>query len=451
MKLKQILARLTELKSEIGEMGKLPKEVLQKINYKFRLDWNYYSNRMEGGTLTREETRSVMVGNITVSGKPIKDVMEMNGHDEVVRELLRMGKGEVRISEKRIKEIHKAIIKETDDSDKNKQIGVWKMAPNEIINYKGEKIRFTAPGDVAAEMHDLLNRTNAQLDAFFANKKDAEHPLIIAADFHLGFVSIHPFFDGNGRTARILMNLILIACGYPPIIINDTDKKAYYQYLADIQAYGGDKVLMYQHMAELLLRSLTLVKDAAEGKDIEEKDDLDKRLDLLKKRTEAKNKNAIQLTKNDIDIFHFLDRNPILLSEALYRTHSELYSLFASNNVVIALNGKAKKVDAYEEIPIVTKNLYHDSGRLTINDYEIFFYCYQYKDAGTDSFDIKWGVKFVFEIARYEVYVFNQDKPGKLIFKKMYHQSLEVDEIEIMQREYKMNTLDEIDAKHENQ
>src|SRR5690554_3493545 len=127
MKLIQILERLREVKSEIDELGKLPKEVLQKINYKFRLDWNYYSNRMEGGTLTREETRSVMVGNITVDGKPMTDVMEMNGHDLVVREILKMGSGEVRISEKRIKDIHKAILQETEDVDRNRQIGNWKL------------------------------------------------------------------------------------------------------------------------------------------------------------------------------------------------------------------------------------------------------------------------------------------------------------------------------------
>jgi len=386
-----------------------------------------------------------MVGNITVAGKPIKDVMEMNGHDEVVRELLKIGKGEVRISEKRIKEIHKAIIKETDDPDKNKQIGAWKTESNEIINYKGEKIRFTPPSDVAVEIHDLLNTTNAQLDAYFANKKEAVHPLIIASNFHLGFVSIHPFFDGNGRTARILMNLILIACGYPPIIINDTDKKAYYQYLADIQVYGGDKNLMYNQMAELLLRSLTLVKDAVAGKDIEEPDDLDKRLELFKKITENKESHTIQLNKNDLDSLFFLDRNLILLSEALFRTHSELVSLFSGNEVVLTLNGKAKKITAYEEIPIVTKNLFHNAGASTLNDFVLFFYCEQFKNAGVNSFDISWSVNILFKKTRYEVYTRNQKKE-ELLLKKMYHQPLETDEIEKLQRIYKKNMIDEIDS-----
>lgn len=334
MQLKQILERLTELKAEIGELGKLPKEVLQKINYKFRLDWNYYSNRMEGGTLTREETRSVMVGNITVDGKPIKDVMEMNGHDAVVREILKMGKGEVRISEKRIKEIHKAILKETEDASKNKQIGKWKTAPNEIINYKGEKISFTAPADVAGEMHELLNKTNAQLDAYFAGKKEVEHPLIIAADFHLGFVSIHPFFDGNGRTARILMNLILIACGYPPVIITDNGKQAYYQYLADIQAYGGDKELMYYQMAGLEMRSMIMVLNAAKGEDIEEEDDIDKEINLI----QLQNQNKV-LTKAPLLVYQVFEVVREGIWDKLKITLTKFDKLFSDSKTKRILNG----------------------------------------------------------------------------------------------------------------
>src|SRR5689334_8074347 len=101
-KIKQI-ERLQEV---IEQHGKLPQEVLNKINYKFRLEWNYTSNSMEGNSLTRQETRSVMVGNITVEGKPIKDVLEVKKHNEVISEIMKIGKGELNISEKKIKEIH---------------------------------------------------------------------------------------------------------------------------------------------------------------------------------------------------------------------------------------------------------------------------------------------------------------------------------------------------------
>src|SRR5689334_15305184 len=116
--------QIDQLQQKINAYGELSSEVKKKINYKFRLDWNYYSNTMEGNTLTIDETRSVMVGNITVDGKPIKDVLEMKGHDEVIANILKIGKGELRISEKRILDIHKGIMHEEDESNK-KKIGKW--------------------------------------------------------------------------------------------------------------------------------------------------------------------------------------------------------------------------------------------------------------------------------------------------------------------------------------
>lgn len=286
MNLAAILYQIEETQQKIAAYGKFDPEILKKINYKLRLDWNYYSNRIEGGTLTREETRSVMVGNIDVRGKPIRDVMEMNGHDQVVREILQIGKGKLRISEKRIKEIHTAIMYEEEENDKPK-IGEWKTLSNEIIGYKNEKIDFSAPYDVPELIHDLLDRTNAALDKI-NDQKPAPHPVILAADFHVDYLTIHPFFDGNGRTARILTNLILISCGFPAIIIKDSLKETYYQYLGDIQAYGGDKKLLQAFIAERVLESQQLVLDALEGKEIEEPDDLEKSILLLKQELATK-------------------------------------------------------------------------------------------------------------------------------------------------------------------
>lgn len=169
MKLTEILHTIDENQKKITSYGTFNFDILKKINYKLRLDWNYFSNRMEGGTLTKEETRSVMVGNIDVSGKPIKDVFEMKGHDTIVREVLRMSKGEARLSERRIRDIHKAIMYE-EDADRVKEIGNWKSYANEIITYQNEKINFTSPGKVAEEIHDLLNRTNAYFDKFLKVK-----------------------------------------------------------------------------------------------------------------------------------------------------------------------------------------------------------------------------------------------------------------------------------------
>ncbi len=93
MKYTDIKNKIDSIKEKISTNGKLTKEQLNKINNKFRLEWNFNSNSMEGNTLTIEETRSVMVGNLDVRQKPIKDVLEMKGHDEVISDILKIGKG----------------------------------------------------------------------------------------------------------------------------------------------------------------------------------------------------------------------------------------------------------------------------------------------------------------------------------------------------------------------
>lgn len=285
MKIKEKLRTIDQLKAKIDSYGKLSPEIFKKINYKFRLDWNYYSNNMEGNTLTKDETRSIMIGNITIHGKPIRDVLEMRGHDAAITEILKIGKGELNISEKRIKDLHRAIMHEETEENKGK-IGAWKTVENYILNYKDERFDFVKPEDVAEEMHKLINWLSAEGEK--QGKQDELHPAILAIEFHLRYLTIHPFYDGNGRTARILMNLILISKGYPPIIIKTTDKERYYQYLADIQGYQGSRDFYYDLMIDLQIRSLKLVEAAIAGEEIEEPDDIDKRINVLLGKLEQK-------------------------------------------------------------------------------------------------------------------------------------------------------------------
>jgi len=301
------------LREQIASHGKLTPEQLKKINYKFRLEWNYNSNSMEGNTLTIEETRSVMVGNIMVDKKPYKDIAEMKGHDEVISDILKIGKGELRLSEARIKQIHEAIMYEETEEEKAK-IGKWKQTNNYIYNYKGERFDFVDFKEVSDKMHDLLNRTNADIDAIQNNKKKALHPLDVAFNFHLEYVNIHPFYDGNGRTARILTNLILIALGYPPFWITEPQRAPYSNYLGDIQGYGGDPDLFHNFLAELVLRSQQLIIDVIEGRDIEADDDLDKEIAVWKRQLEKKDE--------------LITRDFVVLSKVYHKSLRSLFILY---------------------------------------------------------------------------------------------------------------------------
>jgi Fic family protein len=335
MSFKDLLATIDENQQKIAAFGIFDDEILKKINYKLRLDWNYYSNRMEGGTLTKAETRSVMIGNIDVKGKPFKDVAEMTGHDKIILEVLKMSRGELRIAEKRIKEIHKAIMYE-EDPEKFAQIGQWKKDPNEIIGYKNEKISFTQPGDVAEEVHKLLDKMNAELDKIFAGK-EALHPVALAAQFHIDYVSIHPFYDGNGRTSRILTNILLMSCGYPTIVIKDEHKQAYYKLLGDIQAYGGKADLFYSFIAERVIDTQQLVLDALEGKDIEEKDDIDKEILLFKRELDANEQVGTIKKSNEVIVKLYKDHLKYFFDQ-LIEKHQQLDELFAENSFQRMIN-----------------------------------------------------------------------------------------------------------------
>lgn len=93
MSLEKKIKNVDTLKEQIDAHGEFSDDLLKRINYRFRLDLNFYSNSIEGNTLTRFETKSVMTGNITIEGKPLKDLLEMKKHDQVVQDILKMGRG----------------------------------------------------------------------------------------------------------------------------------------------------------------------------------------------------------------------------------------------------------------------------------------------------------------------------------------------------------------------
>ncbi len=172
------------LQADILERGLIPTELLNKINYKLRLEWNYTSNSMEGNSLTKRETRTVMVGVIDVNDKPIKDVIEIRNHDKVISTIMKIGKGELNISESRIKEIHKGIMYE-EDPEKQKYIEFsGKNTDNYMINFQGERYDFVPHTEVKERMHDLINWTNTEKEKIQYKKKDAVHPVSLALKFH---------------------------------------------------------------------------------------------------------------------------------------------------------------------------------------------------------------------------------------------------------------------------
>ena len=438
MKYTDIKNKIDSIKEKISTNGKLTKEQLNKINNKFRLEWNFNSNSMEGNTLTIEETRSVMVGNLDVRQKPIKDVLEMKGHDEVISDILKIGKGELRISEKRIKEIHVGIMHEEDPERKNK-IGKWKSENNEIINPKGEKYTFVDKELVQEKMHDLLNRTNAAIDDIFSNNKKAIHPIDIALKFHLEYLEIHPFYDGNGRTARILTNLILIALGYTPFWFTKSERSIYYNYISDIQGYGGNKEAFYLFIAGLIERPEQLALDVINGKNIEEFDDFEKELALFKTQLKNVDDNVV-LKSNEIikDLYYNSFRK---LFEQLIEKTKNIDEMFVekefinSQNETISRNQVLAHFDSFFEnlFEKQTNSIEYSFGEnekpKKINVLRLGIIYKGFKYDGTNTFEQYTNIWIMFKEYSYVINDTNSFTENQFISKKLYTNPLSESEI----------------------
>lgn len=282
----ETLERAEQLKAELDSLRPLDSEAEARIIQKFRLDWNYHSNNIEGNSLTYGETKALILFGITAQGKPLKDHFEITGHNEAINWVLDLVKGETELTEVFIRELHTLLLKEsswkeavTPDGKATRrkiEVGKYKTQPNHVITITGETFYFATPEETPVKMQELVEWFREE------KSKSDVNPIILAALFHYKFIRIHPFDDGNGRVARILMNFILMQFGFPPVIIKTEDKENYYAVLrlADADQLGP----FIEYITANLLRSLEIMIRGARGEEIEEPEDLDKELALLEKR-----------------------------------------------------------------------------------------------------------------------------------------------------------------------
>lgn len=282
--------RAVILKAELDSLRPLSREQELRIMQKFRLDWNYHSNRIEGNSLTYGETKALIMFGLTAQGKPLKDHIEIEGHNEAIEWILDIVKGDYPLTESFIREVHTLLLKESYTVDaitaeglptkKRVEIGRYKSQPNHVLTNTGEIFRFATPEETPAMMGELVEWYRERMNSASVN------PILLAAEFHYKFIRIHPFDDGNGRTARILMNFILMQFNYPPVIIKTEEKQQYFAALR--QADSGIFEPFLNFIAINLVQSLELMIRGAKGESIEDADDFDKELALLEKRLESR-------------------------------------------------------------------------------------------------------------------------------------------------------------------
>ena len=209
------------LKNELDSKRPIPKETLKSLRESINLEWTYNSNGIEGNTLTLRETQVVLEG-ITVGGKSIKEHLEAIKHEKAILFLDDLVKDNEPISEWNIKNIHQLILKDID----NENAGRYRK---ENVTIKGAT---HIPPDYL-KVPELMEKL-----ILTYNTWNEYHPIIQAALLHGELVKIHPFVDGNGRTSRLLMNLVLMNNGYNPVIIKKESRLKYYEALDKAHTTG---------------------------------------------------------------------------------------------------------------------------------------------------------------------------------------------------------------------
>jgi len=266
----------------------ISKKDKNRLDEKFRLEFNYNSNHLEGNTITYQDTKALLLKDI-VSGNTytFRELEEMKAHDvafEVVKTWALDFSRE--LTQGDIRELNRLILvkdfwkdAQTNDgqpSRKKIKVGEYKDTPNSVRLQNGEIFNYADPIEVPAKMKDLLD--------WYNNNNSMIHPLALATEFHHRFVLIHPFDDGNGRISRLLMNYIFIRNRFPPVVIKSIDKQKYLNALrlADI----GKIDEFVDFIADQLMWSLEISLMAAKGEIIDEKGDFKKKIDLLAKKKE---------------------------------------------------------------------------------------------------------------------------------------------------------------------
>lgn len=206
----ELLAEIAALKGELAALRPLREEALRAVQKSFDVELTYTSNAIEGNTLTLRETAELIEHGLTVGGKPLRDHLEAEDHYAAVLWVREIASGAQPIDEALVCELHRRIVLRSQPEI----AGVYSRLPRRVA---GSRAVFPNP----AKIPDLMAAFGGWLAA-----ADPQDP-IASFEAHRQLTAIHPFADGNGRTARLLMNLLLLRGGYPPIAVRPEDRASY--------------------------------------------------------------------------------------------------------------------------------------------------------------------------------------------------------------------------------
>jgi Fic family protein len=202
-------------KEKYNEIYKsLPSEIIENYENDFKVRFTYNSTGIEGNTLTISETKLIIEDKISVGGKELKEIYEIDNNNKAFLYLIKSKNENIKLDENLLKDVHEIVMKNII------QGGIYR---NHDVYISGSNHQPPSPANAYYQMKNYFKEIQSQ----------KLHPIELSAYVHAEFTKIHPFVDGNGRTARLLLNYILIINKYPPIIIKKEDRLFYYDCLEE--------------------------------------------------------------------------------------------------------------------------------------------------------------------------------------------------------------------------
>lgn len=237
--MKDIFIEIDTLKEQLSL---LREQQSDKVAKAFDIEYTYESNKIEGNTLTLQETALIIEKGLTIGGKSLNEHLEATNHYFAIDFIKEIAKDREPITERNVLSIHKLILQSID----NKNAGAYRSVQ---VLISGAKHVPPQPYLIQKEMENLF--------IWYSENKEVLHPVELAALMHEKLVTIHPFIDGNGRTARLLMNLILLQHGYPIAILKgDAESRLQYYHTLETAQMEHNNAPFITLIAENLLNTM---------------------------------------------------------------------------------------------------------------------------------------------------------------------------------------------------
>ncbi|MGI8744792.1 MAG: Fic family protein [Bryobacteraceae bacterium] len=245
----EILTSIAAKKKRLDELRPLSAKALANLEHYYDIELTYTSNAIEGNTLSPVETTLVIEKGITISGKPLKDHLEALDHYDAIRYVRELARQGTPLTESDVRNLHRLVMQRSGPDIAGRYADLPRFVRTETGRHS-----FPSPAEVPALMGDFaawLGRAPNMPDTAFTA--------------HRRLVDIHPFNDGNGRTARLLMNLILIRSGYLPVAVRPEDRPDYIRSLQQAQTGDGTESfngLLYKRLDATLVEYLNALQEA---------------------------------------------------------------------------------------------------------------------------------------------------------------------------------------------